>query len=164
MSSRARGRRGRPRAGYTLVELLVYLSLFIFLTGTLVASDLFARRLARSQGALFDGLGDADRFFSGLAGDCDRASGVAAEGSALRLEGAADYRFEAAAGTIARNGKAVLSGVRSVRFEPGARPGLFRVTLDLRRGEGADGFERTFRRTYFLAGAQREKEKSLAPF
>lgn len=160
--------RAAREQGFTLIEVLTYLALFTFFTGTIVASEVLARRINRNESALLSAVEGIDRLFARLADDADAATEVApaiAGAGDIRFEGAATYTIDAGRNAILRDGKALVSNVVSARFERDpARPRLLRVTVRLRRDDGPDAFDRTYERIFYLPGVRGAGEGDRGPY
>lgn len=150
-------RRTRER-GFTMVELIAYLAIFTTVTGTLIGAEMAARRMNRNEGTQLEALGQADRAFSLLAEDCDRAVGVAVASvkshRELQLLGPDAVKWVAKDGELLRGKSLVASFVDEVEWsQPDAakHPRLLKVKLVFRRKfPGQDSFERTYERSFLL--------------
>ncbi len=143
--------------GFTLVELLAYLTVFISLTGTIVGAEVFARKLNRSESATLEAMYEADRLFAALAEDCDRATRVhfAADRTGdlvLQFGDAGGATYAMREGEVVRDGKRLSRG--TVEFSrPGAdkHPRLVKARLAFKRAWGPnEWFERAYERTFLV--------------
>ena len=150
----------RASGGFTLIELMVYLMLFASMSGVIVGSDIFARRVNHTEGSLLRALGDVDRLFRMIADDCDRAGEIDSPlvtAGDVHL-GGATYTIDASKKSVSRDGKLVVGEALAVRFElDAAHPRLLRVSVRVVRGDGKlDVVDRTFERSFSLNAAGSE--------
>jgi hypothetical protein len=143
--------------GFTMVELLAYLSIFTMFLGTVAGAEVAARRMNKVEGATLHAVYEVDRLFAFIAEDCDHATGVAmvgvpAKGSRQELIFRNGATYIAKGGEVLRNKRLVATDVHDVVFsrpDPVKYPRLLQARLTYRQNL-ADGqtFERTFERTF----------------
>lgn len=145
----------RHERGVTLIELLVYLTLLLTLTGVVVGADQLARRIYRSDAARLAWLQRTDRVLDSLADDFLCAGEVAVEQGLLRFEGGARYE-RTELGELTRSGELIATGVTRFSVEAvDTERGLYRVTLALAaKGESHAPLARTFRLGSMQGGVQ----------
>jgi len=146
------------QGGFTMVELLAYLVIFVALTGALMGAEVAARRMNRNEGVHLEALGQADRAFSLLSLDCDRAVGLAIGDVKGRKElillGPDAVKWIAKDGELLRGTSLIGTFIEEVAFErPDAakHPRLLTVRLTFaRRLVGKDEFRRTYERSFLI--------------
>lgn len=141
------------RAGFTLVELLAYLSIFTVFTGTIVGAEMSARRLNRAEAATLEAMYEIDRLFSAVADDCDKATGIKMDTPGkVSFIGGSTYTALEGQGNVKRDDFWLASNVAKAEFSrPDAanHPRLLHVKVVFRRSWGpTDSFERTYERTF----------------
>ncbi len=148
----------RRRAGMTLIELIVAVSLWSVVLGLVTAIGLRFEASARHLAATMGDLRTGERFAADVKRDLARASAAAAEPGRLRLtlDGAETvYAFHPEEGSVTRTGPEPAREYRyafeRVEFE-GPERGLARVTVELRRHDPESSVRPRWRSTVRCAG------------